>query len=264
MQVDVARVLPASLGATVHEPHVVRFFHAPDLPARRVAEHLARGFDLNGAAVQRVARLIDDLLEKARAWRGKALRVRDDGGGIDPLLLPHVFERFVQDNCSMVSSSAAQVCDLQVSASVEPGAPATHRILVVDDSHDAAQSLGEALELMGHTVRVVHDGREALAVAPELEPDIALLDIALPDMNGYEICERLGALLGEAAPTCIALTGYSMLDEHELSRASFFAHFVKPIDLDQLESALSAVPVSVCSARPQPPSSSRVKTWFSV
>ncbi len=116
------------------------------------------------------------------------------------------------------------------------------RILLVDDSHDAALSLGRALELMGHAVRVVHDGPAALAIAAELNPDIALLDIALPGMTGYELCEKLGALLGAATPICIALTGYAMLDDRKRAEAGFVGHFVKPIDLDKLERALAAFP----------------------
>jgi len=106
------------------------------------------------------------------------------------------------------------------------------RILVVDDNVDAGTALGDLLKLMGHEVEVVHDGAQALTQAPRFRPDIALIDIGLPVMDGYALAQRLRREYpGARQLKLIAVTGYGLERDRELSaRAGFSDHLVKPID----------------------------------
>jgi PAS domain S-box-containing protein len=114
------------------------------------------------------------------------------------------------------------------------------RVLVVDDNLDAAEMLAEWLGTIGHGVRVAADGPTALEVAADFQPDVALLDIGLPVMDGYEVARRLRALPGCAQTRLIALTGYGQESDHDRSRrAGFEDHLVKPVDLDMIERAVS-------------------------
>ncbi|HEX7836797.1 MAG TPA: ATP-binding protein, partial [Kofleriaceae bacterium] len=113
------------------------------------------------------------------------------------------------------------------------------RILVVDDNEDAADLLAAALEAMGHTVRVAHDGPEALKVAAGFGPDVAVLDIGLPVMDGYELARRLRELPGLERLHLVAVTGYGQdADRRRSAEAGFAAHFVKPFDLGAIESLI--------------------------
>ncbi len=104
------------------------------------------------------------------------------------------------------------------------------RILVVDDNRDAAEMLAELLASKGHEVQVAEDGPTALAVAGRFRPEVALLDIGLPVMDGYELAARLREL--SAGPLrLIAVTGYGQEEDRERARAAgFHGHLVKPID----------------------------------
>lgn len=104
------------------------------------------------------------------------------------------------------------------------------KVLVVDDNHDAALSLGMLVEMLGHEVRVAYDGVEALQVAGEFQPDLVLLDIGMPRMDGYEACRRLREQPWGAAVRVIAVTGWGQ--EHDRRRsqqAGFDQHLVKPV-----------------------------------
>ena len=122
-----------------------------------------------------------------------------------------------------------------------PVAPATApglRVLVVDDNIDAAELLAEALQAAGHATRVAHDAPQALAAARSFAPQVAVLDIGLPVMDGYELAARLRA--EGLAPRLMAVTGYGQETDRERSRAAGFErHLVKPIDLDELLAALA-------------------------
>ncbi|MCZ7687721.1 MAG: response regulator [Sandaracinaceae bacterium] len=110
----------------------------------------------------------------------------------------------------------------------------------MDDNEDAADLLGIALARRGFDVRVAHDGPEALRVAAELHPEVAVLDIGLPRMDGYELAERMREELPEQPLRLIALTGYGQAGDRERSaKAGFAAHLVKPVDLAQLERCLT-------------------------
>lgn len=116
------------------------------------------------------------------------------------------------------------------------------RVLVVDDNEDAADMVAETLSTLGHQVRVAYDGPGALRVARELEPEVVLLDIGLPVMDGYELAERLRSLPEVHEDTrFVAITGYGQEEDRERSRrARFAAHLVKPIPLEAISSAVEA------------------------
>jgi CheY-like chemotaxis protein len=115
------------------------------------------------------------------------------------------------------------------------------RILVVDDNRDAAESLAVMLRLMGHGVETAHSGPAALALAPALAPDVVLLDIGLPGMDGYEVARRLRAA-GEPQPVLIAVTGYGQEEDRRRSReAGCDHHLVKPVDHEDLERVITRV-----------------------
>lgn len=118
--------------------------------------------------------------------------------------------------------------------------PARRRILLVDDDPDAADSLGLLLSMDGHTVVLARDGAHALALAESRPPEVALLDIALPGMDGLELARRLRARPGGERLLMVALTGYGRPQDIARSRsAGFDAHLVKPVDPDRLRDALA-------------------------
>ncbi len=113
---------------------------------------------------------------------------------------------------------------------------ATSRILVVDDNQDGAELLSEALHAQGHATRVAYDGPGALRIARDFAPQIALLDLGLPVMDGFELARRLREQPGLERIQLIAVTGYGRdEDRGRSSGAGFNAHVVKPVDLDSLE-----------------------------
>jgi CheY-like chemotaxis protein len=116
------------------------------------------------------------------------------------------------------------------------------RILVVDDNADAAQSLAGLLAIGGHTTRAVLSSEEALACAAEFAPDLALLDIGLPRLDGYELAKQFRRKPELNAIRLIALTGYGQAEDRERALAAGFdEHLVKPVDLSVLERTLAAI-----------------------
>jgi signal transduction histidine kinase/CheY-like chemotaxis protein len=114
------------------------------------------------------------------------------------------------------------------------------RVLVVDDNMEAASSVVDALEVLGCAARMVHDGISALREVGDFDPDLALLDIGLPEMDGYELARRLRGQ-GVSA-RLVALTGYGQESDRQRSQeAGFDEHVMKPIDLPALEGILSRV-----------------------
>jgi len=112
------------------------------------------------------------------------------------------------------------------------------RILVVDDNRDAAESLAALLRLEGHDAATAFDGHEALTAVRLLQPQVILLDIGLPGMNGYEVAQRLRAAGSPAR--LVALTGYGQPEDRERAqRAGFHQHLVKPVDPQALTEALA-------------------------
>jgi signal transduction histidine kinase len=116
------------------------------------------------------------------------------------------------------------------------------RVLVVDDNADGAELLELALQTLGHDTRVAHDGPEALAAAKDFLPDVALLDIGLPGMNGYELARAMRDLLGDSTPVLVAVTGYGQDSDRKRSSAAGFAHhLVKPIDLEGVGALIASL-----------------------
>src|SRR5579871_212118 len=203
------------------------------------------------------------------------ISIRDNGIGVAPEFIPRMFELFSQSErsldraqgglgvglslvrkivemhqgeveCSSEGIGRGCVCmiTLPVTAQRIAAAPASparevaaRRVMIIDDNQDAADSLAMMLALDGHETRVAYSGSDALADAATFAPDVVLLDIGLPMMDGYEVARRLRATPGFDRVRIVALTGYGRLDE-ERSGSLFNAHLVKPVDLDVLAQTL--------------------------
>lgn len=113
------------------------------------------------------------------------------------------------------------------------------RILVVDDNHDAADALARGLTQMGHHTRVVHDGSAVLPAVGDFDPDVVLLDLGLPTIDGYEVARRLRRRYGPERPRLVAVTGYGQeSDRRKTQDAGFDAHLVKPVLFEKLYAAV--------------------------
>ena len=129
----------------------------------------------------------------------------------------------------------------------EPAAPKAgrrqrlaQRILVADDNRDAADSLASMLRLLGHDVKIAYDGAEAVALAESFRPQLALLDIGMPRLNGYEAARAIRAQAAPREVLLVALTGWGQPEDRRRSRlAGFHHHFVKPVDPAMLTRLLS-------------------------
>lgn len=210
-----------------------------------------------------------------------AIRVKDNGIGIDPSILPRVFDSFVQESQSIdrsrgglglgltivktvvalhegsVSAKSAGLghgseftITLPIEGEVTPMpfpresttavSRAPRRVLIVDDNVDAAELLADWFRDRGDDVHTVYDGLDALDAAKKLRPDVALLDIGLPGMDGYEVAVELRKVPELAELILIAATGYGQASDRARSAdAGFDHHFVKPIDLAVLETILA-------------------------
>jgi CheY-like chemotaxis protein len=112
-------------------------------------------------------------------------------------------------------------------------------VLVVDDNDDAAATLADLLRMEGYEARTAHDGPSAFHVVEEFAPDVVLLDIGLPIMDGYEVAQGLRGLLGDRLAV-IAVTGYGRKSDVERTAAAgFHAHLVKPVDPGKLLDAIA-------------------------
>ena len=195
------------------------------------------------------------------------LSVRDTGIGIPPDLLPRVFDLFTQDKRALDRSegglglglaisrrlvdmhggtlsahSAGRGCGSEfvleipaVAETEESVPPGQLHILVVEDNPDAAATLQALLEMNGHRCVVAADGEAGLEAARRLHPDVALLDIGLPKLNGYELARKLRNLPELDGISIAAITGYaSAEDQQEAIEAGFDVHFSKPVNYDAL------------------------------
>jgi PAS domain S-box-containing protein len=125
--------------------------------------------------------------------------------------------------------------------SAEEKRMAARRVLVVDDSADAAASLSMLLTLSGNTTRIAHDGLEALELAEKFRPEVILLDIGLPKLNGFEVCRRIRQRPWGRDVLVVALTGWGQDDDRRKSKdAGFDHHLVKPVDYTLLMELLAA------------------------
>ncbi len=160
----------------------------------------------------------------------------------DKRLLDHLSEFAARAYAQLLSLSADDVAQLSrvsgARARKPARAPVQRRILVVDDNVDAANSLALLLRGMGHEVFVAHEGRAALADLSRIRPDIALLDIAMPDMSGYELARQIRSRAGPAM-RIVALTGFGLAEDRARAlEAGFDQHMVKPADPEFLKSLL--------------------------
>ena len=210
------------------------------------------------------------------------IRVRDSGVGIAPELLPHVFDLFTQAERSLARSQGGLgigLCLVQrlvemhegtvavtstlgdgseftvrlpvMQASAQPPSPSTEksesnvhslRVLVVEDNVDAAETMKMLLELCGHVVRTVHDGLAALEAALEYQPQVVLLDIGLPGLNGFEVAKRLRQQPSLGKIVLVAMTGYGELSARQRSEETGFDyHLVKPADFEKLQEILANI-----------------------
>jgi signal transduction histidine kinase/ActR/RegA family two-component response regulator len=211
-----------------------------------------------------------------------AVSVRDEGIGIEPGMLAHVFEMFTQVDgthrrsqgglgigLTLVRSLVqlhggtvaahsdgigrgseftvrlplATAALAQVPAREQaPAPPVPLRVLVVDDNRDAADSLGVLLGFLGYSVEVAHDGAAALRVVERFHPALVLLDLGMPEMDGYEVARRLRAQPRWRDLVLVALTGWGQEEDRQRSReAGFDHHLVKPTDLDALQQLFTSV-----------------------
>jgi CheY-like chemotaxis protein len=119
--------------------------------------------------------------------------------------------------------------------------PRRRRILIIEDNDDAREMLREWLAMNGHDVQEARDGVSGLALAERLSPEVALIDIGLPDMDGYEVARRLRSAR-DGSISLIALTGYGQPDDRRRAlEAGFDVHLTKPVETERLEEIIAAL-----------------------
>lgn len=220
------------------------------------------------------------------------LRVRDNGIGIAAEHRPHIFEMFTQLDTSLERSISGlgigltlvktlvelhdgtveveskglgqgtqftvrlQILDdvptpSTVAVSSPTSLPACC-ILIVDDNRDAAMSLANLMEITGNETHTAHDGQEAVEAASRLRPDVILLDIGLPRLNGFEACRQIREAPWGKSMVIVALTGWGQADDRRKSlEAGFDGHLVKPADYGELTRLLDALRSARTTGKPR-------------
>ncbi len=139
----------------------------------------------------------------------------------------------------MLADDSKADVNASIATPLEPAAQ-RFRILVVDDNHDSALSLAMLLSIMGHETRTAHDGESAVAVAKGFLPEVVLLDIGLPKLNGYEVAQRIREQPWGASMFLIAVTGWGQDEDRQRSaEVGLNVHMVKPVEAGALETLLS-------------------------
>ncbi|WP_277187225.1 response regulator [Caballeronia sp. BR00000012568055] len=129
---------------------------------------------------------------------------------------------------------------MNITADMDGGAASNRRILLVDDSADAAFAMSMLLEALGHEVRTEHDGPRALASIDDFRPDVVVLDIGLPGMDGFEVARAMRQLPLTRDVLLLAMTGYgSDADRQSAKDAGFDHHLTKPVSIVDLEALLA-------------------------
>jgi signal transduction histidine kinase/CheY-like chemotaxis protein len=137
----------------------------------------------------------------------------------------------------LAPSAAAAPAALEIAPRMQP-----RRVLIVEDNDDTRQMLHETLAFSGHEVREARDGASGLALAAEARPDVALIDIGLPDLDGYEVARRLRAAPGGRRIGLIAITGYGQReDQRRAYEAGFDAHLTKPVAPERLKQVMAGL-----------------------
>jgi signal transduction histidine kinase/CheY-like chemotaxis protein len=270
--------------------------HEPNFASRAVALTLSieAGAHWVDADPTRLAQIVGNLLQNAAKFsnahggvlvevrqEGRSdvmVRVSDDGIGIAPEVLPHIFEPFTQADQSLqrgmgglglglalakglvelhggridarslgigrgadFTLALPRMSHAPVASAASPSRRplARRRVLVIDDNLDAAETLRGVLEMNDQEVAVAHDGREGLAKARALNPDVVLCDIGLPGLSGYDVARQIRAD-PSLSPTLVALTGYALAeDQRRAFEAGFDHHLAKPFELRELERILA-------------------------
>jgi CheY-like chemotaxis protein/two-component sensor histidine kinase len=255
--------------------------------------------------VIRVAQIVTNLLNNAAKFTGPGgviqlvcepsadgraglVCVRDNGRGIEPDMLPKIFDLFTQadptdsrtqgglgigltlarrltemheGSLEASSKGLAQGSEFTLSLPLDPtrrelnrtGLQSStradsiqnpgRRILIVDDNQDSAASLATLLGLLGHEVHQANDGGRALKLAAEFMPDVMLLDIGMPGMNGYDLALAIKSQASLKEVPLIAISGYGGEEERRKTlSAGFHGHLVKPVELTSLQSMLASLP----------------------
>jgi signal transduction histidine kinase len=233
------------------------------------------------------------LLSARREGSDVEIRVRDNGIGIPPTLLPRLFQLFTQvdgaahraqgglgiglalvrqlvqmhgGSVTAYSDGPGTGCEFLIRlplrtrrtrekrpdgaevAVMTNGSKSGHRILLADDNRDALDSLATLLQCDGHEVHTAGDGAEALEVAAQCKPDVVLLDIGMPKLDGYEVARRIRAEPWGKQAVLIALTGWGQDEDRRRSReVGFNSHLVKPLDPETLSSLLGGLPTPATS-----------------
>jgi CheY-like chemotaxis protein len=107
---------------------------------------------------------------------------------------------------------------------------AKHRVLIADDNRDSADSLAMYLKIKGHDTSTAYDGEEAIAAAEAIRPDVVLLDIGMPKLNGYDVCRRIRQQPWGRGTLMVAVTGFGQRDQLLTKAAGFDRHMVKPVE----------------------------------
>ena len=132
------------------------------------------------------------------------------------------------------------MADVNVTAGEVKTPPKSFRILVVDDNHDSALSQAMMLSIMGHETRTAHDGESAVVCAESFLPEVVLLDIGLPKLNGYEVAQRIREQPWGASMFLIAVTGWGQEEDRQRStEVGLNVHMVKPVEPAALEKILA-------------------------
>ncbi|HEY7887759.1 MAG TPA: PAS domain S-box protein [Steroidobacteraceae bacterium] len=296
------RLQPEPLELTELLKSVIETYRQSAETARHQVSFAASGVPIYASADRiRLTQVVSNILHNAVKYtppggrievalhthnRHAIISIRDNGMGIPPEMLEHIFEPFAQLDRSYERADgglgigltlAKRLIELHqgriearsagrgkgteflihlpvvAAAPAKPAsAPRKHaefagscRVLIADDNHDAAVSLSMLLQSMGHDTRVVHDGIEALEEAEVFRPDVVLLDIGMPRLDGYETARKIASRPWAQATQIVAVTGWGQETDRQRAReAGFHRHLVKPVDFNALRELIG------CEDRP--------------